>query len=307
MPVQVTPVTPAFGARVEGVDLSRPVDDHSFRQIVEAFGRYAVLVFPGQEITDAEQVAFTERFGPLEVSIRKDRDQHMADSRISDISNVDGSGRIVAAGEERDIYNKGNELWHSDSSFKPVPAYASLLSGREVVSDGGNTEFADMRAAWDALPAATRERIDDLVVEHSIQYSRKSMGYDQFTEAERAALPPVLQRMVRVHPATGRRSLYLGSHASHVIGWPEAEGRALIGELMAHATQPRFVFAHRWTQFDLVMWDNRCALHRARPYDYQRYRRVMHRTTVRGDGPTVPIERMHPTAQRQAREMLEAA
>jgi alpha-ketoglutarate-dependent 2,4-dichlorophenoxyacetate dioxygenase len=286
MGILVTPVQGDFVARVTGVDLSRPLDEGDFGQVRDAFHRYAVVVFPEQALTDDEQIAFSERFGPLEVSLRKDRQRRIDNPRISDISNVDEKDRVFDPDDERAIYNAGNRLWHSDSSFKRVPAMASLLSGREVPPEGGETEYADLRGAWDALPADRQRGLPSLVAEHSFVYSRGLIGYDQFTDAERAAVPPVPQAVVRTHPATGRKSLYLGSHASHILGRPVEEGRALLRELLEFATQPQFVYRHVWRQHDLVMWDNRCALHRGRPWDERRYRRVMHRTTVAGAGPT---------------------
>jgi len=262
----------------------------------DAFNRYAVVVFPEQPLTDDEQIAFSERFGPLEVSIRKDRQRRIENPRVSDISNVDERDRVFDPDDERAIYNAGNRLWHSDSSFKRVPAMASLLSGREVPPEGGETEYADLRGAWDALPADRRRGLEALVAEHSFVYSRGLIGYDQFTDAERAAVPPVQQAVVRTHPATGRKSLYLGSHASYIIGRPVEEGRALLRDLLDFATQPQFVYRHVWRRHDLVMWDNRCALHRGRPWDERRYRRIMHRTTVAGAGPTVVDSRPIPVA-----------
>ncbi len=286
MGILVTPVQGDFVARLTGLDLSKPLDSGDFGQVRDAFNRYAVVVFPEQTLTDDQQIAFSERFGPLEVSLRKDRPRRVDNPRISDISNVDEKDRVFDPDDERAIYNAGNRLWHSDSSFKRVPAMASLLSGREVPPEGGETEYADLRGAWDALPADGQRGLESLVAEHSFVYSRGLIGYDQFTDAERAAVPPVPQAVVRTHPATGRKALYLGSHASHVIGRPVEEGRALLRELLEFATQPRFVYRHVWRQHDLVMWDNRCALHRGRPWDERRYRRVMHRTTVAGAGPT---------------------
>jgi alpha-ketoglutarate-dependent 2,4-dichlorophenoxyacetate dioxygenase len=286
MGILVTPVQGDFVARLTGVDLSRPLDEGDFGQVRDAFHRYGVVVFPEQALTDDEQIAFSERFGPLEVSLRKDRQRRIDNPRISDISNVDEKDRVFDPDDERAIYNAGNRLWHSDSSFKRVPAMASLLSGREVPPEGGETEYADLRGAWDALPADRQRGLPSLVAEHSFVYSRGLIGYDQFTDAERAAVPPVPQAVVRTHPATGRKSLYLGSHASHILGRPVEEGRALLRELLEFATQPQFVYRHVWRQHDLVMWDNRCALHRGRPWDERRYRRVMHRTTVAGAGPT---------------------
>ncbi|HEV8226537.1 MAG TPA: TauD/TfdA family dioxygenase [Methylomirabilota bacterium] len=286
MGILVTPVQGDFVARLTGLDLSRPLDEGDFGQVRDAFHRYAVMVFPEQPLTDAQQIAFSERFGPLEVSLRKDRPRRIDNPRISDISNVDEKDRVFDPDDERAIYNAGNRLWHSDSSFKRVPAMASLLSGREVPPEGGETEYADLRGAWDALPADRQRGLEALVAEHSFVYSRGLIGYDQFTDAERAAVPPVPQAVVRTHPATGRKSLYLGSHASRILGRPVEEGRALLRELLEFATQPQFVYRHVWRQHDLVMWDNRCALHRGRPWDERRYRRVMHRTTVAGAGPT---------------------
>jgi alpha-ketoglutarate-dependent 2,4-dichlorophenoxyacetate dioxygenase len=286
MGILVTPVQGDFVARLTGVDLSRPLDEGDFGQVRDAFHRYGVVVFPEQALTDDEQIAFSERFGPLEVSLRKDRQRRIDNPRISDISNVDEKDRVFDPDDERAIYNAGNRLWHSDSSFKRVPAMASLLSGREVPPEGGETEYADLRGAWDALPADRQRGLPSLVAEHSFVYSRGLIGYDQFTDAERAAVPPVPQAVVRTHPATGRKSLYLGSHASHILGRPVEEGRTLLRELLEFATQPQFVYRHVWRQHDLVMWDNRCALHRGRPWDERRYRRVMHRTTVAGAGPT---------------------
>jgi alpha-ketoglutarate-dependent 2,4-dichlorophenoxyacetate dioxygenase len=287
MGVLVASVRGEFVARVSGLDLSKPLDDGAFAQVRDAFHHYAVLVFPEQRISDDQQIAFSERFGPLEVSIRKDRPRRIANPRVSDISNVDERDRVFDPDDERAIYNAGNRLWHSDSSFKRVPAMASLLSGREVPPEGGETEYADLRAAWDALPADRKRGLDELVAEHSFVYSRGLIGYDQFTDAERAEVPPVPQAVVRTHPATGRKSLYVGSHASHVIGRPVEESRAFLLELLDFATQPQFVYRHAWRQHDLVMWDNRCVLHRGRPWDERRHRRVMHRTTVAGAGPTV--------------------
>ncbi len=286
MGILVTSVQGDFVARLTGLDLSKPLDSGDFGQVRDAFNRYAVVIFPEQTLTDDQQIAFSERFGPLEVSLRKDRQRRVDNPRISDISNVDEKDRVFDPDDERAIYNAGNRLWHSDSSFKRVPAMASLLSGREVPPEGGETEYADLRGAWDALPADRKRGLESLVAEHSFVYSRGLIGYDQFTDAERAAVPPVPQAVVRTHPATGRKALYLGSHASHVIGRPVEEGRALLRELLDFATQPQFVYRHVWRRHDLVMWDNRCVLHRGRPWDERRYRRVMHRTTVAGAGPT---------------------
>ena len=202
---------------------------------------------------------------------------------VADISNLDPEGRLLARGDRRNLFNLGNQLWHTDSSFKHIPAKCSLLSARELPSPGpmggGETEFADMRAAWDALPDARKCQLDGLVVEHSIFRSRSQIGFAEFNDDISMELPPVRQALVRHHRYLGRTSLYLASHASHIIGWPVEEGRALIEELIAFATQPKFVYQHRWTVGDLVIWDNRCTMHRGRPYD-ETQRRVLHRATV---------------------------
>ncbi len=277
-----------FGARVRGAQLNGGLDDATFARIAEAFNQHAVLVFPEQHCNDDDQTAFTARFGPLETRppLRAMERNLSLRPEITDLSNVDESGRLVDTGDRRAINYAGNQMWHSDSSFKPVPAMASLLSARQIAPEGGDTEFADMRAAWDALPAARKRLLEGLVAVHDLIYSRRLIGYE-FTAPERAAFPPVHQALVRTHPVSGRKSLYLGAHASHIVGWPEDEGRALLRELGEFATQRQFVYRHRWMPGDAVMWDNRCTLHRLLPWDVARYKRVMRRTTVAGLGPTV--------------------
>jgi alpha-ketoglutarate-dependent 2,4-dichlorophenoxyacetate dioxygenase len=284
--VTVEPVQEQFVARVAGMDLRSTLDERAFAAIEDAFHRYAVLVFPGQDLTEAEQIAFSRRFGPLEVSLRRHRQRRVTHDETSDISNVNPDGTLYTADDERVAYNAGNRLWHSDSSFKRVPAKASLLAAREVPPEGGETEFADLRAAWDALPAARRDALEGLVAVHDFVYSRSLVGYAVWDPAERAQVPPVEQALVRRHPATGRMALFVGSHASHLAGRSVEDSRPMLLDLLAHATRPAFVYTHRWRVHDLVMWDNRCVLHRGRPWDETRHRRVMQRTTVAGDGPT---------------------
>ena len=279
--VTVTPYQPHFAAAVRGVDLRKAVPPAQFAEIEAAFNRYSVLVFPAQVLTDAQQIAFSELFGPQEpvanyTGVRKFR----LEGPIADLSNLDPQGKIWGEVSERRLFNRGNLLWHTDSSFKHVPALASMLSAREIPPTGGETEFCDLRAAYDALPEQRKARIDDLVVEHSIFHSRSLLGVTKFDPEAVKAMPPVRQRLVRRHPGSGRKTLYLASHASHVIGWPLEEGRRLIGELMEFSTHPRFVCQHHWSVHDLVMWDNRCTMHRGLPYDDLKYRRDMHRTTV---------------------------
>jgi alpha-ketoglutarate-dependent 2,4-dichlorophenoxyacetate dioxygenase len=279
--IEVRALHSHIGAEVRGVDLSRPVSPEVFLQIEAAFNRHSVLVFPGQQIDDQQQIAFSELFGPLEplanfTGVKKRRLQ----GAISDLSNLDEDGNVWAENSERRMFNKGNLVWHTDSSFKKVPALCSMLSARKIPPVDGETEFADLRAAYDALPQDQQSRLRGLVVEHSIFRSRSVIGYSTFHPDLPSQLPPVHQLLVRRHPGSGRNSLYLASHASHVLGWPKDEGRKLVEELIEFATQPQFVYQHRWTVGDLVLWDNRCTMHRGRPYDDLKYVRDMHRTTV---------------------------
>lgn len=285
--VSVTPVQGCFTAVVRDVDLAVSLNDADFAAVETAFETYGVIVFPGQTITDDQQIAFSRRFGPLEPSVRRHRERAVSNVYLSDISNVGPDGGIMAEASEAMSYNRGNQLWHSDSSFKKIPSKASLLSAREVPPVGGETEFCDMRAAWEALDEDMRARIEPLVAEHSLAHSRAAMGYDAKTEfkaVEKSEVPPAPQPLVRTSPRTGRKSLYVGSHAARILGMDETRSRALLDELLAHAAQKRFVYAHEWSVGDLVMWDNRCVNHRGRPWESQKYRRVMRRTTVGGDG-----------------------
>ncbi len=293
MAISVTPLHPHLGAEIGGVDLTRPVPPDPFAEIEAAINRHAVLVFPGQKLSDGQQMAFSRLFGPLETSPEyagsvKSRLRHR---EIADISNLDPEGSVMSAEDKRLLFNRGNQLWHTDSSFKHVPARCSLLSAREIPPAGGETEFADMRAAYDTLPEETKRQLEGLVVEHSIFRSRSLIGFTEFNEEIHRELPPVQQLLVRRHPGSGRKTLYLASHASHVVGRPLEEGRKLIEELVQFATQPQFVYRHRWTVGDLVMWDDRCTMHRGRPYDDTKYRRDMHRTTVSDELNSVERER----------------
>ena len=285
--VQVTPVQGDFVAVVDNVDLAYPLNDDEFAAVEMAFETYGVIVFPAQDITDDQQIAFSRRFGPLEPSVRRHRNRAVSNVFLSDISNVGSDGQIMAEKSEAMSYNRGNQLWHSDSSFKEIPSKASLLSAREVPPSGGETEFADMRAAWDTLSAEKQVEISDLVAQHSLAYSRATMGYDageKFMDVEQSEVPPVPQPLIRVSPVTGRKSLYVGSHAAYVDGMDRNAGRTLLDGLLAHAAEDRFIYIHNWAAFDLVMWDNRCINHRGRPWQSQKHRRVMRRTTIGGDG-----------------------
>ncbi|HEY0204893.1 MAG TPA: TauD/TfdA family dioxygenase [Acetobacteraceae bacterium] len=284
--------SPTLAARVTGVDATRPLGAEQVREIEAGMDRFAVLAFPGQALTDEQQVAFTENFGALEATGGGNvtsKDQRRLDAKLADVSNLDQHGKPLARDDRRRMFNLGNQLWHSDSSFRTVPAKYSILSGRAVATVGGDTEFADMRAAYDALDDRTKAEVEDLVCEHSLMYSRGSLGFDDLTAEERTAFAPVRQRLVRRHPVTGRRSLFLSSHIGGIIGWQVPEARAFLRDLAEHATDRRFVYVHKWRQHDLVMWDNRQTMHRVRRFDESQVR-DMRRTTVAGDAPTVQAQ-----------------
>jgi alpha-ketoglutarate-dependent 2,4-dichlorophenoxyacetate dioxygenase len=294
MTISVRPLHDVFVGEVSGVDLTRPLAHDEVSAIEAAIAEHAILVFRDQRITDELQLAFSRYFGELEetrgTGISKPGEQRLHPA-FADVSNLDTDNTILARDNRRRLYSLGNMLWHSDSSFKPVPAAYSLLSGRIVVDSGGQTEFADMRAAYDALDDATKTEIADLICEHSLIYSRELLGFDDLTEAERATMRPVRQVLTRTHPISARKSIYLASHIGKIIGWPVPEARAFIRDLTEHATQRRFVYAHQWRPFDLVMWDNRCTMHRVRRYDATQVR-DMRRTTVAGSAPTVAQEQI---------------
>jgi alpha-ketoglutarate-dependent 2,4-dichlorophenoxyacetate dioxygenase len=287
MAVSIRRLQPVFVGEVSGVDLRRPLARDEVAAIDAGMDRYAVLVFHGQNITDEQQIAFSRNFGEIENAAGGNvtkPDEKRLDPLMNDVSNLGQDNRPLARDDRRRLFNLGNQLWHSDSSFRTIPAKYSLLSGRVVVDQGGNTEFADMRAAYDALDDETKALVEDLVCEHSLLYSRGLLGFEA-TPEEREMFRPVRQRLVRIHPVTGRKSLYLASHAGAIVGWPVPEARALLRDLTEHATQPQFVHAHRWRQYDLVMWDNRQTMHRVRRFD-ESLVRDMRRTTVAGDAPT---------------------
>jgi alpha-ketoglutarate-dependent 2,4-dichlorophenoxyacetate dioxygenase len=289
MPVTTRQIGPCFAAEVEGVDLTRPLSDDEIKAIHAGMDRYAVLVFHDQKLDDEQQLAFSQSLGQLEHAIGtslRAPDEYRLPTTFADVSNLDQHHRVFARDDRRRLFGIGNRLWHSDSSFKVVPAKYSLLHARSIPSKGGNTEFASMRAAYDALPDDVKAEVEDLVCEHSQIFSRQQLGFTDFTEDELARFKPVRQRLVRVHPGTGAKSLYLSSHAGAILGWPVPEARAFLRDLVEHATQREFVYIHKWRVHDLVMWDNRQTMHRARPFPAHEPR-DMRRTTLAGDGPTV--------------------
>ena len=287
MALALRPLHARFGAEVLDVDVTR-VDGGTFKEIAEAFDEHSVLLFRGQRLSDQEQIAFSQRFGPLEPTIRSIASLARTLPEISNLSNVDAEERLIPRDDKRNLYHAGNRMWHSDSSFKRIPAMASLLSGREVPPEGGETQYASMRVAYERLPEDLRRLLDGKVVIHSFTYSRGLIADGLFEPEHAAQVPPVRQALVRANPTNGRKAFYVGSHACEIVGMPTDEARALIRELVASATRPELVYTHRWQVGDLVMWDNRCMLHRGRPWDEGRYRRVMHRTTVAGDAATAP-------------------
>jgi len=282
MPISIYPVTPDFAAEVGDIDLARPLAADALAAVKEAFARYAVLVFPGQRLSQDQHLEFARCFGPLETSIatyRKDAKLRVRPD-LADVSNLSEGDEVWEPASRTRMFSLGNRIWHTDSSFKHCPAYASLLYARSVPPIGGHTEFADMRAAYDALADDMKQKLAGLIAEHSIFHSRARLGFSDFSDEEREAMPPVPQAMVRRIPESGRLSLYLASHAGRVFGLGEREGRELIDALIAHATQRQFVYIHRWRVNDLVMWDDRCTMHRGTDFDDLRWRRDFQRATV---------------------------
>jgi alpha-ketoglutarate-dependent 2,4-dichlorophenoxyacetate dioxygenase len=273
---------PHFAAEARGIDLREADDSRTLDALRAGMDEHAVLVFRDQPFSDAEQLAFAKRFdGALHTKtgaavVGKSR---LGNEALSDISNVDESGKLLQAGDRRRMYSLGNRLWHTDASFQDPPGRYSMLSARVVPSVPADTEYADMRAAYDALDAGTKATLEGLSAHHSIAYSRQVLGFE-FSMEEQAQLKGAVHPLVSVNPRTGRRSLYLASHASRVVEWPVPEGRLLLRELIEHATQPRFVYRHVWRTGDLVIWDNRATMHRGRPFDDTRHRRELRRVTT---------------------------
>jgi alpha-ketoglutarate-dependent 2,4-dichlorophenoxyacetate dioxygenase len=289
MPLTVRQVGPCFAGEVTGIDLTKSLSAEDIGAIHAGMDRYAVLIFHEQDFNDEQQLAFTQSLGSIELAIGtslRRPEEYRLPPTFADVSNLDQDNKPFARDDRRRLFGIGNRLWHSDSSFKAVPAKYSLLHARVIPSKGGNTEFADMRAAYDALDQDSKELIDPLICEHSQMYSRAKLGFSDFTAEERERFKPVRQRLVRTHPSTGRKSLYLSSHAGSIVGWPEPEAKALLMDLTEAATQREFVYSHAWRVGDLVMWDNRATMHRARPFPHHEPRDVR-RTTLMGEGPNV--------------------
>lgn len=285
----VKPLHPLFAAEICGIDLRTSPTPDLVALVDAAMDRYAVVTLRDQQLDDDQQLAFAKAMGTLEPSAAV-VDQHLhrlKHREMVDISNLDIDGSVMAANDRRRMFNLGNLLWHSDSSFRPTPAKYSMLHARVIPPSGGETEFADMRAAYDALSDAQKAQIEPLVCDHSLIYSRALLGFEDFTAEEKLQFAPVPQRLVRRHPGSGRRSIYLSSHIGTIHGWLRPEAMALIRELIEHATQPQFVYRHQWRVHDLVIWDNRCTMHRARPFDDRQFKRDMRRLTLEDSAPTL--------------------
>jgi alpha-ketoglutarate-dependent 2,4-dichlorophenoxyacetate dioxygenase len=292
MAFDIRQVNPQFVAEIGGIDLSKSVDPLAVEAIWEAIDRYAVLVFGDQCLDDTQLRDFAAKFGPLEIGRAAARGgrRRLAHPEIGDISNLDEDGRLRQRDDRRRLDALGNRLWHTDASYMPVPVVLGMLHAVAVppasALGGGETEFADMRAAYDALPEAMKAEIDGLVAEHDVFWSRGQIGFTEFPPGEREQYPPSRQRLVRRHPGSQRKTLYLSAHASHIVGWPVPEGRLLLLDLNTHATRPEFVYSHKWRVGDLVIWDNRCTMHRGRPHD-DAYPRDLRRATTLDIGSTL--------------------
>src|SRR5579872_171701 len=292
MTITVTPLHPHIGAEVSGVDASKPLDDEIIAALWRAIDKHSVLVLKHQSISDAQLKTFAAPFGPLEIgrAALQGGKRRLDIPEIGDISNLDIDSNIRARDDRRRLDMLGNRLWHTDASYMEVPVVLGMLFAVTVPPaspwGAGETEFADMRAAYDALPEAQKEAVEGLAVEHDIFWSRGQIGFTEFPAGEREQYPPSRQRLVRRHPGSGRKCLYLSAHASHIVGWPVPEGRLLLADLNAHATQREFVYSHKWRQGDLVIWDNRDTMHRGRPHD-ESYPRDLRRATTLDVGSTL--------------------
>lgn len=288
----IDPITPHFAAEVGDVDLAEPLSEADWDQIQKAFWKYAVLVFPDQQLSTAQHLDFARRFGPLETSIEEYRPgaELRVPHEIADVSNLTAGNKIWEKDSPRRLHEMGNRLWHTDSSFRRVPAMLSLLYARSIPPVGGRTEFADLRAAYDELSESRKLELEGLVAEHCIRYSRARIGFTNFSPEEIQAMPPVPQAIVRRIPQTGRKTLYLAAHAGQVFDRSESDGKALINDLIAHATRPEFVYIHRYRVNDLVMWDDRCTMHRGTPFDDTRFPRDVQRATVQDFASTLDQE-----------------
>ncbi|MSP01862.1 MAG: TauD/TfdA family dioxygenase [Acetobacteraceae bacterium] len=291
-------VQDGFAGEVTGIDICKPLTRDIVNAIERGMDQYAVLTFPDQPLTDEEQVAFTANFGELEITLAgqmaKPEERRFQQLELGDISNFNGADttRLRARDDKRRMYALANRLWHSDASFRPIGAGYTLLHSRIVPSKGADTQFADMRAAYDALSAAEKQEVEGLICEHSIVFSREQIGFGEYNPGFEEHLKPVPHRLVFTHPKTGRKSLYLSSHIGGIVGWPVPEARAFLRDLMEHATQPQFVYSHKWQVNEMVIWDNRTVMHRATRFDDLKEVRDLRRTSLKGTGLEVRLPAM---------------
>jgi alpha-ketoglutarate-dependent 2,4-dichlorophenoxyacetate dioxygenase len=281
MPLQLKPLHPVFAAEASGIDIRQPLSDADVAAINAGMNRYAVLVFRDQPLTTQQQIDFATSFGPLDIGLKRvfQRKERLPDERLIDISNVDASGAVAKRDSPKNLSNFANQLWHSDSSFmKPRAAY-SMLHAVVLPSWGGNTEFADLRAAWDALDARTQRELEGLEAEHYALHTRLLLGDEAYTDEQKKAIAPAVWPLADTHPGSGRKVLFVGVHARQIVGWPTAESRMYLADLVEHATQRERVYVHQWRVGDTVIWDNRATLHRGRRYDLAE-RRELRRTTI---------------------------
>ena len=298
MSVSITALTPTFGAEITGVDLTRPLDAGTRDLIVDTMDHFAVSVIRGVTVSQDDQIAFARNFGPLDAinGVLQTDIKRRVSSELVDISNMDEDSNIFELDDRRRLFNLGNRLWHTDSSFKRIAAKYSMLHAHAIPPIAGETQVCDLRAAYDDLPKDMKEQVKDLVAVHSIFTSRSLLGFDNFSREEHALLPPIRRPIVRVHPGSGRKTLYLASHIGRILERPVAEGRLLVRDLMEHATQQQFVYTHHWRIGDTLMWDNRCTMHRAMPFDESRFKRDMRRATVM-ESDSAPVDDQNAVAK----------
>ena len=282
MTIDINPISKEFAAEITGLSIERPLNDDTRDDIISALDTYATVVVRGAPVSQEKQIGFALRFGSLDEvnGVLSTGIERRVRPELTDVSNIDADKKLFDHNDRRRLFNLGNRLWHTDSSFKRVAAKYSMLHAHTVVPEGGETQVCDLRAAYDALDNTMKSQILDLVAVHSIYTSRSILGFNNFSEEERLALPPICRPLVREHPGSKRKTLYLASHAGQILGLTIADGRLLIRELMEHASQRKFIYTHKWRVGDLLIWDNRCTMHRVRPFDEDLYKRDMRRATV---------------------------
>ena len=278
MSVEIRPLHEQFGAEVVGVDATREMTPDEFAPIMKAFETYSVLLFRGPVMTDKQQIALSEHFGIVQVAFKANQTGGSMFSRQSNINFE--TNEIFPSEHHRMTFLKANMLWHTDSSYMNCASLCSILASREVPPSGGNTEVVSTRAAYEKLPQALKDRIEDLMVIHSLSYARDKMDMSILTDEQRDAAPPVKHPLVQVNPANGKKSMLIGAHAAFIDGWTEEDSRELLDELVEYSTRLEDIYSHVWQNGDAIVWDNRCILHRATPFESNKYRRHLERTTI---------------------------